>query len=229
MDKIEKAASKAEGWLLKNEINFLYNTAKNCQGKGVIVEIGSFKGKSTVCLGLGSKDGENVKIYAIDPHMSDLEQKLHNNGESSFQAFSRNIKEAGVDDLITPIVKDSKEAAKEWSQPIEFLWIDGDHSYEGAKADFDLYSPFVVEGGVIAFHDSTQPDVDRVALESFSKNGFVDLGLADSITFARKLSDKNKSPKDRLILFIMSNYNNFRKIKFLKSFKNLAKRVIYKI
>ena len=36
---------------------------------------------------------------------------------------------------------------------IDFLFIDGDHSYAGAKADFELYSPLVRSGGLIAFHD----------------------------------------------------------------------------
>ena len=38
-------------------------------------------------------------------------------------------------------------------RPLDFLFIDGDHRYEGAKADFELYSPLVRTGGLIAFHD----------------------------------------------------------------------------
>jgi cephalosporin hydroxylase len=38
-------------------------------------------------------------------------------------------------------------------RPLDFLFIDGDHSYEGVKADFELYSPFVAKGGLIGFHD----------------------------------------------------------------------------
>jgi predicted O-methyltransferase YrrM len=37
--------------------------------------------------------------------------------------------------------------------PVDMLFIDGDHTYEGVKADFELYSPLVRPGGVIAFHD----------------------------------------------------------------------------
>ena len=36
---------------------------------------------------------------------------------------------------------------------IDFLFIDGDHTYEGVKMDFEMYSPFVKTGGIIAFHD----------------------------------------------------------------------------
>lgn len=36
---------------------------------------------------------------------------------------------------------------------IDFLFIDGDHTYEGVKMDFEMYSPLVREGGIVAFHD----------------------------------------------------------------------------
>ena len=36
---------------------------------------------------------------------------------------------------------------------IDFLFIDGDHSYDGVRRDFELYSPLVREGGLVAFHD----------------------------------------------------------------------------
>lgn len=37
---------------------------------------------------------------------------------------------------------------------VDFLFIDGDHSLEGVKQDFEMYSPFVRKGGIIAFHDA---------------------------------------------------------------------------
>jgi len=45
---------------------------------------------------------------------------------------------------VNSILKDKK---------IDFLFIDGDHSYEGVKRDFEMYAPLVVKGGIIAFHD----------------------------------------------------------------------------
>jgi cephalosporin hydroxylase len=44
---------------------------------------------------------------------------------------------------------------------IDFLFIDGDHTYEGAKADFLNYGPLVREGGIIAFHDLITPKHGR--------------------------------------------------------------------
>ena len=38
-------------------------------------------------------------------------------------------------------------------QAVDFLFIDGDHTYEGVKKDWEMYSPFVRPGGLVAFHD----------------------------------------------------------------------------
>lgn len=47
----------------------------------------------------------------------------------------------------------SRVAQKFGPEKLDFLFIDGDHSYEGVKRDFEMYSPLVRKGGVIAFHD----------------------------------------------------------------------------
>ena len=60
---------------------------------------------------------------------------------------------AGLEDWIRAIDAPSQEAVKQWDGPIRLLFIDGDHSYEGCRRDFELWSPFVVPGGIIAFHD----------------------------------------------------------------------------
>ena len=38
-------------------------------------------------------------------------------------------------------------------RPVDLLFIDGDHTYEGVRKDFEMYSPLVRNGGIIAFHD----------------------------------------------------------------------------
>jgi hypothetical protein len=63
---------------------------------------------------------------------------------------------------VTTVVAASADAAKEWSGPIRLLFIDGDHSYEASKQDFEMWSPFVVPHGIICFHDvPTWPGVTR--------------------------------------------------------------------
>jgi len=38
-------------------------------------------------------------------------------------------------------------------EPLDFLFIDGEHTYEGVKQDVEAYSPFVTAGGLVVFHD----------------------------------------------------------------------------
>ena len=56
-------------------------------------------------------------------------------------------------DNVEVIKGDYTEAVKTWTEPIQILHIDGDHSYEGCKRDFDNWSPLVVFGGIILMHD----------------------------------------------------------------------------
>lgn len=49
---------------------------------------------------------------------------------------------------------------------LDFLFIDGDHSYEGVKADFEMYSPLVRPGGIVAFHDVAQ-DSPTIKVQKF--------------------------------------------------------------
>jgi predicted O-methyltransferase YrrM len=44
---------------------------------------------------------------------------------------------------------------------LDFLFIDGDHSYEGVKQDFEMYSPMVRKGGLVAFHEIAGPGGER--------------------------------------------------------------------
>lgn len=142
---------------------------------GSIVEIGSFQGKSTVCLGLGSLCLTTTKrpIYAIDPFdhemytgwIREYEQKRVN---SYFDSFWANIKNAGLEHMVIPIRKLSHQAYQDCPKSIAALFIDGDHSYQGVKHDIDHYVSRVISGGYIAFHDYTntnEPGVKKAVDE----------------------------------------------------------------
>jgi len=53
----------------------------------------------------------------------------------------------------------------------DFVFIDGDHSYEGSSADFEAYYPLVKKGGIFAGHDIVLPGVSK-ALKDFFKEDF---------------------------------------------------------
>ena len=124
---------------------------------GVIVEIGSFKGKSTVMLGKLAQRYKLGPVVAIDPHTfhnAELVEHRSTPGATSYDAFLKHIQDAGVSAFIEVHRAFSGEVAATWSRPIRMLWIDGDHSYAGAKSDFDGFLPHVLPEGFVALHDA---------------------------------------------------------------------------
>ena len=176
------------GWLTDEEGEALYEYAKQCTGRGVIVEIGSWKGKSTTCLGLGSRAGANVPIYAVDPH-----------ADYRFGEFKENIERAGIADLVTPVASLSQQAASTFDQQIEFLFIDGSHEYEDVRDDFEQWVPKVVDGGVVAVHDTTLWSGPKRVVEEriYRSNDFKNVRFVfGSTTFGTKV--RANTAADRL-------------------------------
>ncbi len=177
---------KLPGMLTYEEIDFLYRLGQINHCQGVIVEIGSWKGKSTIALARGASKAHSEKIYAIDPHAIQPEEGYSENTEAEFLA---NIKQAGVDGGVVPMIMTSEEAARGWNKPIRLLWIDGDHRYEPASLDFKLWEPFVVEGGIIAMHDTIRKKGPRRVLweNVFLSHRFQEIAIVDNITAAKKV------------------------------------------
>ena len=189
-DDLRTRLAGVEGWLSDEEAGTLYRLARACTGRGVIVEIGSFKGRSTISLGLGSQAGAGLPIYAIDPHRG-----------PSYDAFLANIKAAGIDGLVTQVRLPSQEALEAiGTEPIELLFIDGSHKYELVLQDFALFVPRVVEGGWVLMHDTTSPfpGSKRVASHLiYRSHEFADVRFVpSSMTVGRKVAQN--TARDRL-------------------------------
>ena len=199
MREIKSLVDGIDGWLSDTEGELLYELARNCTGRGVIVEIGSWKGKSTVWLGKGVRAGGAGKIFAVDPHLGFVEADDQIGKGSTFEEFQQNIRHAGIADLITPIVKTSEEAARDFNLPVELIFIDGLHEYEFARQDFELWFPKVIDGGIMAFHDTNgRSGSTRVVDEMvYRSNHFKEVRFADSITAARKVTSNTIFDKAR--------------------------------
>jgi MMP 1-O-methyltransferase len=179
VEETRKLTATVSGKLLHQEGELLWNLARNCAGKGVIVEIGSWQGKSTTWLAAGSKEGARARVYAIYPHI------LH---PENLQIYRENMKRAGVDDLVEPLVMTSNKAAENFDKPVELIFVDGDHKYEAVKSDFELWFPKVTDGGTIAFHDVNSPGPRRLVDETIRKSSHLrDLGVKVQILYAKKV------------------------------------------
>ena len=185
---VKELIKDVPGWLSDEEGEALYELAKECTGTGVIVEIGSWKGKSTICLGLGSRAGNGIRIFAVDPHAD------YRHGE-----FKENVDRAGIADLVTPVKGLSQDVVGDFDEPIELLFVDGSHEEDDVRYDFETWVPKVVDGGVVAFHDTTwHAGVRRVVAEKiFGSRQFRDVRFViGSTTVARKVAEN--SVRDRL-------------------------------
>jgi predicted O-methyltransferase YrrM len=158
LDAAWQAAKEVPGYLVEDEARFLgIVVACAPAASGAIVEIGSYKGKSTVMMAKVAKHYGRGPIIAIDPHnfnSPELQEQRSETNRSSFDEYMSNIRNAGVEDLIETHRAYSSDVALAWNRPIRFLWIDGDHTYQGAKGDFEGFSRHVSPEGVVAFHDA---------------------------------------------------------------------------
>ncbi len=143
-----------EGFLSEKEIKFLALLAACPTAKGEILEIGSFKGKSTVILAKSALLTGKTNVVAVDPLTSPAITDPDLKGEKScLKDFQTNLRNAGIEKHVEFHRKRSSELAKVWNRDIRLLWIDGDHTYSGTKSDFGMFSPFLSNGAIIAIHD----------------------------------------------------------------------------
>ena len=149
-----KEVEPIEGYLSAKEIRFLALLAACPTTKGEILEIGSFKGKSTIILTKAAAFSGNPKIVAVDPmtapSVTDPDLK---DAASSLTEFQANLRRHKIAPHVEFHCSFSSELANTWSRPLRLLWIDGDHTYKGTKQDFDLFAPHLADGAIVAMHD----------------------------------------------------------------------------
>ncbi len=154
------AFSSIDGFLDPIEGYALLLLAQCGPGVGGIVEIGSYTGKSTCYLARGSKRARREKVTAVDHFLGSPEHQRGGANESAyvvrgdlFAVFTENLAKAEVDDWVRPLRMGSAEAAAQWSHPIRLLFIDGDHSYEASRNDFEAWGKWLIPEGLAVFHD----------------------------------------------------------------------------
>jgi len=118
------------------------------------VEIGAYKGKSAVYMAEEIiKSKKDITFWAVDTFEGTKDEQ---HDEDFFEEFLANIEPVKMN--IKFHKEDSKQAYKRYEDnSIDFLFIDGDHTYKGVKADLTNWYPKVKQGGIIAGHDYAEP------------------------------------------------------------------------
>ena len=144
-----------EGMVSDAEIVGLMELAAEVPADACILEIGSYRGRSTSALALGAK---GAPVYAVEPHESFEGIYGGQFGPADRRAFFKNLLRVGVVEKVRLVNLSSEVACQGWTRPIGLLWIDGDHTLDGVRRDFDSWEHFLQPGGVVAFHDALDPD-----------------------------------------------------------------------
>jgi hypothetical protein len=155
LDEAWQKARDVPGYIGELEFRALGLLVGSAPPGGVTVEIGSFKGKSTVAVASIAAACKLGPVISIDPHTApSVTDPILSGKASSFDDFLTTLRTTGIEQHVEVHRAPSREVAKGWDRPIRLLWIDGDHTYAGAKEDFDLFSPYLMDGAIVALHDT---------------------------------------------------------------------------
>jgi predicted O-methyltransferase YrrM len=130
-----------------DEAALLFRLARDARS-GPFAEIGRFKGGSTLVFAAALRDG--VELWSYDLHVA---LRADMPGEQLDAELRDALTRFGLEHKVHLVVADSHTVDPP-SEPLELLFIDGDHSYDGAKADFERWQAFVRPGGHVLFHDA---------------------------------------------------------------------------
>jgi len=144
------------------------------------------------------------KVYTVDNFTGDsfVGDKY---GEEKYNYVVNKRKKLLLEDHVEIIKGDFTEVSKTWNKQIDILHIDGDHTYEAVKNDFETWSQFVSENGVILFHDTCVEEYNensKYGVKKFFEE--IDLPKVNfTHTFGLGVVSKNKD----LIEFIQNNFD----------------------
>lgn len=156
-DAVAAQLDGVEGWLTLAQAEALYDAASALGPGQRVVEIGSFRGRSTTVLGLAA--GPGVEVVAIDPHAGNDRGPNELEGFATAAAedhevFRANLARAGLLDRVRHLRAFSQDALAGVDGDADVLFIDGAHRYRPALADIQAWGQRVPAGGVLLIHDA---------------------------------------------------------------------------
>ena len=200
-----KVAEAVKGFLPKNEAAALYDAAIAVEVDGPLLEVGSYCGKSSVYLGYAAQSIGRV-LYALDHHRGSEENQAgweHHDSElidkqkgvmDTLPYFRDAIFAAGLEHVVIALVGHSGVIARNWTTPLSFLFIDGGHGEEPAKADFNGWVPKVKEGGRLAIHDvfpnpkdGGRPPYEQIYLPAIESGNWNEVHVEGSLRILKRV------------------------------------------
>lgn len=146
-----------KGWLTDGQAAVLHEEATRCNAGDRIVEIGSFRGRSTIVLASAAADG--VEVVAIDPHAGTDRGPHEFEGyeqaaSADHVAFNENLERAGVRARVRHLRSFSTDVLGDVDGAVTVLYIDGAHRYGPARSDIRDWGARVDPNGSLLIHDA---------------------------------------------------------------------------
>jgi hypothetical protein len=141
-------ASDVPGWLTEAQARELWTLGGAVPAGGLVVEIGSHQGRSTLVLAAAVQQ-RGARLVAIDPF---VEGRLFG-GEPTRARFEANLAGAGLDSVVRLLADRSTEVRPTWAERLDLLYIDGKHDYWTVSDDL-RWAAHLPDGGAIAIHDA---------------------------------------------------------------------------
>ena len=139
-------AREIGGWLTQAQARALWDEARAVRAGGLIVEIGSHQGRSTVVLAAAAPE---ARVIAIDPFVGGAMF----GGLATRDRFRANLELTGLAGRVDLRQAKSTDLRPSWTEPISFLYIDGKHDYWTLSDDL-RWSRFLPDGARVCIHDA---------------------------------------------------------------------------
>lgn len=202
------AAEAARGFMPPDEGLALFRAgveAARAVPGAPLLEVGSYCGKSSIYLGAAARDESSV-LVAVDHHRGSEENQpgweWHEPDlvdpelgvMDTLPWFRRTVYRAGLERHVVAMVGDSPTVAAVWSTPCALVFIDGGHGEEPASADYELWTPHVASGGLLAIHDvfpdpsdGGRPPYERIYLPALESGRFTEVSATGSLRVLRRV------------------------------------------
>jgi len=222
-DDVLASVDGVDGWMSPDQARRLFDAAAAARPGEQIVEIGSFRGRSTIVLASAAPEG--VAVVAIDPHAGNDRGPQEIEGfaaeaATDHEVFNANLAAAGVAPRVRHVRAFSDEAHSQVVGDVSVLYIDGAHRFAPARADIRDWGARVAPGGTLLIHDSFSSVGVTLAIlrELVAGRRFRYVGRARSLVEYR--ADLDGTPKSRAL-------NGLRQVAQLPWFvKNLLVKVL---
>jgi MMP 1-O-methyltransferase len=201
-----KAAEAATGFMPGPEGLALFGAAARYAGRGPVLEVGTYCGKSTIYLATAARE-KGQPVITVDHHRGSEENQpgweyhdttLVDPGTGRLDTLPHvraTLAAAGVEDDVIVVVGRSADVARLWRTPLGMLFIDGGHTDVAATTDYESWAPWIAPGGLLAIHDVFPDPADggqapyRIYLRALKSGAFTEIPGEGSLRLLERTGD----------------------------------------